>query len=124
VKIAVIADTHLPRGARRLPDECLRRLAKAELILHAGDFVTVEVLRELGQLAPVVGVRGNVDELRLAPLLPERRVVEVEGVRIGMVHDAGAERGDTGGWLRCSPAAMRPCTATATCLRSLARAIS
>lgn len=92
MKIAVIADTHLPRGARRLPDECLRRLVEAELILHAGDFVTVEVLEELGQLAPVVGVLGNVDEPALAAVLPERRVVEVEGARIGMVHDAGARK--------------------------------
>jgi uncharacterized protein len=92
VKIAVIADTHLPRGARRLPDECLRRLAAAELILHGGDFVALDVFEELAQLAPVVGVLGNVDEPALAALLPERRVVEAEGARIGMVHDAGPRK--------------------------------
>jgi uncharacterized protein len=96
VKVAVIADTHLPRGSRRLPAECVRRLAAAELILHAGDFVTVEVLEEFERLAPVAGVLGNKDEPELAGLLPERRVVEVEGSRIGMVHDAGPRRGRSG----------------------------
>ena len=43
--IAVISDTHLPRGARRLPDACVERIAAADLLLHAGDFSTLEVLR-------------------------------------------------------------------------------
>jgi len=89
VKIAIIADTHLPRGARRLPDECVRSLQEAELILHGGDFVTVETLRQLERLGAVAGVVGNMDEPRLHKLLPERRVVEVGGARIGMVHISG-----------------------------------
>jgi uncharacterized protein len=93
VKIAVVADTHLPRGTRRLPDECLRRLEDAELILHAGDFVAVETLRQLEQLGPVAGVAGNMDEPRLRELLPERRVIEAGGTRIGMVHISGRREG-------------------------------
>src|SRR5215207_4681947 len=59
--IAVISDTHLPRGARRLPDACIERIAAAELLLHAGDFSTLEVLRELEAIGPpVVGVRADV----------------------------------------------------------------
>ncbi len=103
MKLAVIADTHLPRGARRLPDECLRRLAKADLILHAGDFSTVAVMQELSALAPVVGVAGNNDEAELAALLPERRVVEVEGMKIGMVHDAGRRSGRSARLVRLFP---------------------
>ena len=103
MKLAIIADTHLPRGARRLPDECLRRLAATDLILHAGDFCTVAVLKELESLAPVVGVIGNNDEPELAALLPERRVVEVEGVRIGMVHDGGRRFGRNGRLVRLFP---------------------
>jgi putative phosphoesterase len=79
----------MPRGARRLPRECLRRLESAELILHAGDFVRAPVLEELGRLAPVEGVAGNMDEPALLELLPERRVVGVAGARIGMVHVPG-----------------------------------
>jgi len=94
MRIAVIADTHLPRGARRLPDECIERIAAADLLLHAGDFSTLEVLRELEAIRPpVVGVHGNVDSAELRRLLPEERVVEAEGARIAIVHDAGARTG-------------------------------
>jgi uncharacterized protein len=79
----------MPRGARRLPRECLRRLADADLILHAGDVVGAAVLEELERLAPVEAVAGNMDDPELLAALPERRVVEVDGARIGMVHVPG-----------------------------------
>jgi putative phosphoesterase len=92
--LAVISDTHLPRGARRLPDACLERIAAADVLLHAGDFITVEVLRELEAIGPpVVGVHGNVDSAELRRLLPAERVVDVGGARIALVHDAGPRRG-------------------------------
>jgi putative phosphoesterase len=92
--LAVISDTHLPRGTRRLPDACVERIAAADLLLHAGDFSTLEVLRELEAIGPpVVGVRGNVDTAELRRLLPEERVVEADGARIAMVHDAGQRAG-------------------------------
>jgi putative phosphoesterase len=83
----------MPRGTRRLPRECLRLLGEADLILHAGDFVSLSVYEELSALAPVAGVAGNMDEPDLRELLPQRRVVELEGLRIGMVHDAGPALG-------------------------------
>ena len=92
--IAVIADTHLPRGARRLPDACVERIAGADLLLHAGDFSTLEVLRELEAIGPpLVAVHGNVDSADLRRMLPAERVVEAEGVRVGMLHDAGPRAG-------------------------------
>ncbi len=92
--IAVISDTHLPRGARRLPDACVERIAGADLLLHAGDFSTLSVLRELEAIGPpVMGVHGNVDSAELRRLLPEERIVEAEGVRIAMLHDAGPRVG-------------------------------
>jgi putative phosphoesterase len=92
--IAVISDTHLPRGARRLPEACVERIAGAELLLHAGDFSTLAVLRELEAIGPpVLGVHGNVDSAELRRLLPEERVVEAGGARIAMVHDAGPRAG-------------------------------
>jgi uncharacterized protein len=95
--IAVISDTHLPRGARRLPEACIDRIAAADLLLHAGDFSTLEVLRELEAIGPpVLGVRGNVDSADLRRLLPEERVVEAGEVRIAMVHDAGPRAGRMG----------------------------
>jgi uncharacterized protein len=83
----------MPRGTRRLPGECLRRLEAADLILHAGDFVRLGVLEGMRQLAPVEGVVGNMDEAALRGHLPERRVVAVEDVRIGMVHVPGPAAG-------------------------------
>jgi putative phosphoesterase len=83
----------MPRGSRRLPDECLRLLAESDLILHAGDVVAASVLEELRELAPVHAVHGNMDEPALKAALPETRVVEVEGARIGMIHEPGAAAG-------------------------------
>jgi uncharacterized protein len=92
--IAVISDTHLPRGARRLPDACVERIAAADLLLHAGDFVTVEVLRDLEAIGPpLAAVHGNVDSAELRRLLPGERVVEAGNARIALVHDAGPRRG-------------------------------
>ena len=92
--IAVISDTHLPRGSRRLPDACLERIRAADLLLHAGDFTAATVLEELRALGPpVAAVHGNVDEPELRRSLPGTRAVEVGGARIGMVHDAGPARG-------------------------------
>ena len=91
--IAVIADTHLPRGARRLPDGCLERLAASDAILHAGDLSTPEVLAELEAIGPPVkAVHGNVDSPELLRRLPEARAVEAAGASIGLVHDAGPAR--------------------------------
>jgi putative phosphoesterase len=91
--VAVIGDTHLPRGARRLPDECVRRCEAADLILHAGDLVAASVLDQLRELGPVEAVYGNMDEPALCEALAQRHVVEVGGVRIGMVHIAGPRVG-------------------------------
>jgi uncharacterized protein len=83
----------MPRGGRRLPEECLRRLEAADLIVHAGDFVSVGVLEELRRLGPVEAVHGNMDEPALRSLLPVERVLEVGGARIGVVHDGGPRSG-------------------------------
>jgi uncharacterized protein len=92
--VAVISDTHMPRGARRLPDAFVERIRAADLLLHAGDFMTVEVLRELERIGPpLVGVHGNVDTAELRRLLPAEQIVRVEDARIAMVHDAGASAG-------------------------------
>jgi putative phosphoesterase len=83
----------MPRGGRRLPETCLRELERADLIIHAGDFVAASVLEELRGLAPVEAVYGNMDEPALRESLPRERVVEVEGVRIGVVHIPGPAAG-------------------------------
>jgi putative phosphoesterase len=91
--VAVISDTHMPRGARRLPDACLELLVGADAILHAGDVTAASVLDELRELGLLQAVHGNMDEPALRAALPERLVAEVGGVRIGMLHDAGPRAG-------------------------------
>jgi putative phosphoesterase len=92
--IAIIADTHLPRGQRQLGEACVAQLCRAELILHAGDLVAQSVLDELGSLgSPVVAVHGNVDEPALVARLPAQLEIEVDRVKLAMTHDAGPARG-------------------------------
>jgi putative phosphoesterase len=94
VRLAIVADTHLPRGTRRFPDRCLEEMATADLVLHAGDFTAPEVLDDIEALGPpVAAVHGNVDAPELRARLPEARLVEAAGVRIALVHDAGPARG-------------------------------
>jgi len=94
VRVAVIADTHLPRGARRLPEACLARLRAADLILHGGDVVAASALEELRALGPPVeAVCGNMDDAELQQTLPLERVVEAGEARIGMLHVAGPAAG-------------------------------
>ena len=94
MRLAIVSDTHMPRGARALPAACVELLSEADAILHAGDFAEAEVLRELEAFGvPVHGVWGNVDSSELRDELPERQVVEAAGARIGMVHVPGPSGG-------------------------------
>ncbi len=94
MNVAVISDTHLPRGTRRLPAECVERLRAADLVLHAGDVVALPVLEELEALGPPVhAVHGNIDDAELRRLLSRTTVVEAGGCRIGMIHDPGPRAG-------------------------------
>jgi putative phosphoesterase len=94
VVLAVISDTHLPRGTRRLPDECVERMRGADAILHAGDFLELEVLESLQALGPRVhAVRGNGDSSELQARLPLTTTVTAGGVTLAMIHDAGPAKG-------------------------------
>lgn len=93
VRIAVISDTHMPRGPRRLPERCLEELAAADLTLHLGDVIEADLLDALEALGPLAAVHGNVDSAEVRRRLPEEREIDVEGVRLALVHDAGPARG-------------------------------
>jgi putative phosphoesterase len=91
--IALIADTHMPRGARRLPSRCLEIL-EADAVIHAGDFSAASALEELKALCPTVhAVHGNVDDATLREALPERLEVSLGAHRVAVVHDAGPTKG-------------------------------
>ncbi|HEX6695756.1 MAG TPA: metallophosphoesterase family protein [Solirubrobacteraceae bacterium] len=92
--LAIVSDTHLPRGSRALPAACVERLRAADLILHAGDIATAEVLADLRAIGPPVeAVYGNVDDAEVRALLPSARLVAAGGARIAMIHDAGPAGG-------------------------------
>lgn len=93
MRVVVLADTHIRReGRRRLPDTVYDLLDEADVILHAGDVLVADLLRELGGFAPVYAVLGN-NDLELGGLVPEERVEELAGVRVGMIHDSGPTAG-------------------------------
>jgi putative phosphoesterase len=80
--IGVISDTH---GLLRL--EALEALRDSDLILHAGDIGSPEVLERLGKLATVTAIRGNNDDAPWARDIPDTTRVDIEGVSIFMLHD-------------------------------------
>jgi uncharacterized protein len=92
--IAVIADTHMPRGNRALPAACVERIRSAEAVIHAGDFFAASVLEELRELNPRLhAVHGNVDEPALRQELPESMRIGLGERTVAVVHDAGPSKG-------------------------------
>lgn len=89
MKIVVLSDTHLPKKNKGLPARLIEELRGADLIIHAGDWQTLDVYKELQTYARVEGVYGNVDNEEIAGLLPDKKVVEVCGFRIGITHGHG-----------------------------------
>ena len=94
MQIAIVSDTHMPRGARAIPAACLERCGAADAILHAGDLSDVPVLELLRALGPPVhAIHGNVDSEAVRRLLPARLELALGGVRVGMTHIPGAASG-------------------------------
>lgn len=95
--IAVLADTHMPKGRRELPEECVARIREADALIHAGDFSAASVLADLRELCPtVLAVHGNVDDAELRRELPGELEVEVGSRTVALVHDAGPAKGRLG----------------------------
>ena len=94
MRVVVVSDTHAPRFWKSCPPAVASRLEGADLILHAGDVCTPEVLDELSAFAPVRLVLGNNDGPEVAAWgAPETLELELDGLRVGMIHDAGPKDG-------------------------------
>jgi len=94
MRLAIISDTHLPRGARTIPEACLQQCREADVILHAGDLAGMPVLELLRSLGPPLhAIHGNVDSAAVRAVLPGRLEIELDGVRIGMIHAPGPAKG-------------------------------
>jgi hypothetical protein len=93
-RLLVIADTHLPKRAKRLPDAVLAGIDGADGVLHAGDWVDEATLDLLASRTPLLlGVAGNNDGPALHERLPEIAVAAIDGVRLAVVHETGAATG-------------------------------
>ena len=92
MRIAVLADTHVDR-LEHLPKKTVDALSTADLIIHAGDFTDVQLLRDLKRLGEVKAVHGNMDSRELKAELPVKEIVETKDKRIGITHGSGAPWG-------------------------------
>lgn len=94
MKLLLMADTHVPQRARDLPEQLWRAVDEADVVVHAGDWVCVELLDTLLARADrLIGVVGNNDGPALSARLPEIATAELEGVRLAVVHETGSARG-------------------------------
>jgi len=94
VNVVVLSDTHAPRRWKSCPPEVGEHLRRADVILHGGDVCTADVLDELAAYAPVHVVFGNNDRQDLADWgAPETLEIDLAGLRVGMIHDAGRADG-------------------------------
>jgi putative phosphoesterase len=94
MRIAVLADTHAPRRWKGCPPAVANELVAADVILHAGDACTAEMLDEIVAFAPVHAVLGNNDGPDVVAWgAPEHLELDLEGLRVAMVHDSGPAKG-------------------------------
>ena len=106
MRVLVLSDTHSPRFWKGCPPAVAEHLATAEVILHAGDVCTPDVLDLLAGFAPVHVVLGNNDGPEVAAWgAPETLQVELGGVQVAMVHDSGQKDGRTARMRRRFPTA-------------------
>ena len=88
MRIGVLADTHAI-SLGEIPQKIVDTLSTLDLIIHAGDFTTIEVLNGLKQLGEVKAVQGNMDSIKIKSTLPVKEIIEVKNKRIGIVHGSG-----------------------------------
>jgi putative phosphoesterase len=93
-RLLLIADTHVPRRARELPDAVWREVEHADVVVHAGDWVEAHVLDELETRARrVIGVWGNNDGPELRSRLPEIARATIDGIGMAVIHETGGAAG-------------------------------
>jgi uncharacterized protein len=94
VRLVLLADTHVPKRARDLPEPVWRAVDDADVVVHAGDWVDVRLLDALqARAARLIGVYGNNDGPALRDRLPEVAYADLAGVRFAVVHETGAAAG-------------------------------
>lgn len=92
MRIGVVSDTHIPSRAKRLPPALMEGLQEVDMILHAGDFTSLDVVKELEAIAPLEGVAGNNDGEDILARFGRKKVLELGGFRIGLIHGDGKSK--------------------------------
>ncbi|MGW0022102.1 metallophosphoesterase family protein [Rhodococcus sp. NPDC003382] len=94
MRLLLLADTHVPARARRLPDEVWNEVDRADVVVHAGDWIEIGLLNALEERAVrLVACWGNNDGPALRERLPEIARVTLDGVRLAVVHETGPSAG-------------------------------
>jgi putative phosphoesterase len=94
VKLLLMSDTHVPTRARDLPATLWDEVEAADVVIHAGDWMTLALFEELDARSKrLVACWGNNDGDDLRAVLPEVATVTLDGVRLGVVHETGAKTG-------------------------------
>ncbi|ALX48851.1 metallophosphoesterase family protein [Lentibacillus amyloliquefaciens] len=91
MKIVVTGDTHL-KASGKLPSRLTEACLSADLIIHTGDWKSVEVLNELSRYGEVTGVCGNIDGEIIQERLPVKQLLEIDRFKIGVVHGHGEKK--------------------------------
>jgi len=93
MRIGILSDTHIPFAATDIPRAIYEDFKDVELILHAGDLVEESILQRLKKLYKTVAVCGNMDSPALKKSLPQKEIIKVGKVAIGLIHGEGAPNG-------------------------------
>jgi uncharacterized protein len=94
LRLVFVADTHVPKRARALPEQVWAAVDDADVVFHAGDWVSAALLDEFEQRSTrLIGVYGNNDGDELRRRLPEMVSVTLDGVRFSMIHETGQAKG-------------------------------
>ena len=92
--VGLISDTHIPDRAKEIPQKVFDAFSEVDLILHAGDLTSLKVIEDLEKIAPVIAIQGNMDRVN-GINLPVAKVIEAEGLKIGIAHGEVYPRADT-----------------------------
>jgi len=89
MNLIILSDTHIKQGQSlisHLPEQLVPIIKSMDLIIHAGDFDTIECYKELSDMGKLYAVCGDTDSPELMNLLPDRKVIEIEGIKVGIIH--------------------------------------
>ncbi len=92
-RVAVLSDSHVGQRISVYPDDFLARLSDFDLIIHAGDHSNASSYRDLKEAGEVATVGGNMDEIELSSRLPQKLILKIEGLTIGVIHGWGPPKG-------------------------------